>query len=211
MKIMDALYAPFKIKETDFSQKNLMWLKIFGILAIPGPLAWTLLMNYTHSFVTAPVFLFIIAIPIVAMCACLFQRPINYLTRTDKKLDEWERGLKHRSESFAYRVMMLSALFSSALVLILAVLNPGVDFSLSLMDVAAILISFVMALFVIISNFLAWTIMPFSEGQDEEALMERETKVKNVILITAIIICCLAFFPALFGLGYMNAHIAAGH
>lgn len=211
MRILDALYAPFKIKESDFSQKNLMWMKIFSIVATPGPIAYFLLMRFMEDFIEAPVVLALILIPIVAMSVCLLQRPVSYLTRTDKNLDEWERGLKYRSESFAYRFIFYSSLVLSGLWFLLGIMHPNLTLTVSLLDVGLVFITFVMAMTLIISNYLAWTVVPITEDYDEEVMMGREKKVKDTILIVALIICVLAFVPALFAFGWISAHHAAGH
>lgn len=211
MKVLDAIYAPFKMKESDFSQRNLMWLKIFSLIAIPGPFSFFLTMQFTNDFIDAPIILALASVPIIAMAICLMQRPINTLTRTNKNLDEWEQGLKYRSESFAYRVALFSMLFLCTALLIVDGLQPSLSFTVSLMDLVLLMGTFVLAMLVTISNFIAWTVTPFGEDHDEEMMMVREKKVKNIILIVALIVGCLTIFPALFAVGWMGAHHSAGH
>jgi len=219
MKVLDIIFAPFKGdlkgKKSDFSQSNLFWMKIFGLLAIPGPVAYFLFVLYLHDFFDAQIVMAVVLVPVVAMFGCLFLKPVSHLSRTNKNLDEWEQGLKYRSESFAYRLIFYSGFVFSAFVVLVGFLNAEVSMKISkqvpLLDFGLILLVLPLTMSTVVINYLAWTVMPFAEDCDEDAMIAREKKVRDTILIVAIIISVLAIIPALFALGWVNAHQAAGH
>jgi|GEM_PF-6848020 len=205
MTVMDKIYAPFKIKESDFSYKSLNRLKLLGFLAIPGPIALCYLAFNVESLFANPLLMFTILIPLLATVFCLIQRPINYLTRMDKNLDEWERGLKHKSESFAFRVFVFSALALSLPLLISDSVLPKLDLNFTMSHLPFLFISFVITAYIIITNYMAWTVTPIPEDQEGFDSVAQNPDVS--ISLLQFIIGLISVLVIAYGFGYIVGHL----
>jgi len=182
----------YRLSPRDLSQdsiKTLRWTSLVGLVSgISGLLMiWGLL---PVNIVTGCG----LALGLIFGFIALLHRLPNFLSITDKHLDEWSRVAKKNAESFTYRVMLYSmfatmllgfALLSSDITGLRLVLSPSLEqigFSLFLLPIVFQLIT---------TSHLAWKIKPMSD-EDVREMNEIEAPRKSgkwmVILTVAILV-----------------------
>lgn len=192
----------YKLSPRDLSMdsiKTLRWASAVGLFGTVLALLtiWNIVPFNSYSGLT-------ILICFTLGAPSLFHRLPNLLALPDKHLDEWSRKTKKDAESFAYRVLLYAFYFLMLLGLLFIGGNTSgltLVLSPSLEQILFSLFLFPLALQLITSCHMAWSVDPFTAA-DVKEMYEIEKPRKRTKPMAYLIFA--GFFIGAFGRGPMN-------
>jgi len=196
MSYMKEMKEYYRLTPRDLSQSNINTLRWTSLVGVASCLLG-LLMTWEivpFNMLTG----FGLALGLVIGFVALLHRLPNFLSLTDKHLDEWGRAAKKDAESFTYRVIIYSLLVMMA-----------VGFALSNADVSGLrlvlaptfeqvgwtFIFLPFTLHLVTSSHLAWSVTPLSK-EDVKEMSEVEAPRKSgkwmiITLISGMVVASL--------------------